>query len=121
MSVAVNPHGAEVEPGRVHARLLQELHHAMLVRTVERSLAGHDGDRQLPQIGQLPRRLLLQPAPGEVRTVGLLLPLECKLPGVLGAYIRAAREGRRSGPLPVLAAEGAGRGPDRRPSLAARM
>src|ERR1700730_12048664 len=76
MAIAVNTHGAEIEPGRMYARLLQELHHAMFVGAVKRSLAGHDGDRQLLQIGQLPRRFLLQPALGEVRTVGLFLPLE---------------------------------------------
>src|SRR5260370_1026344 len=43
-------------------------------------------ERQEKDDGPDLSRCWLQKEPGEVRTVGLLLPLECKLRGVLGGW-----------------------------------
>ena len=99
VAVAFDAEVGEPHEGRLDSRLLQVLHGAVVIGCVIGRLRHHHQDRHF-QVGQLARRLRLQVAPDQIRSIGLVLLRDRELLGVgdrgrIGQRHRAQPIGQR--------------------------
>src|SRR5437867_3909614 len=76
VAVAMNSEVSEADEIIIDASLLQIGRVAMGGRHGERCFGVQQQNGNILEIGKLPRWLLLAPAPGEIRRIGFLLPLD---------------------------------------------